>query len=200
MSKLIIGSNNKHKVEEIKAILGGFYDEVLSLKEAGITLNVDEDQETFEGNAVKKAMETFSETGFDTLADDSGLSVDALGGAPGVYSARYAGEYASDEDNNARLLKELDGVKDRSAKFVCVIALVRQGQVMTAKGEAAGRIICEPMGEGGFGYDPLFYSFELGKTFAQASAQEKNAVSHRARALFVLKQKLSGQDTINSET
>ena len=200
MSKLIIGSNNKHKVEEIKAILGGFYDEVLSLKEAGIALSVDEDQETFEGNAVKKAMEAFSETGFDTLADDSGLSVDALGGAPGVYSARYAGEYASDEDNNARLLKELDGVKDRSAKFVCVIALVRQGQVMTAKGEAFGRIICEPTGEGGFGYDPLFYSFELGKTFAQASAQEKNAVSHRARALFALKQKLSGQDTINSET
>jgi XTP/dITP diphosphohydrolase len=190
MSRLVIGTNNVHKTREIKQILAGFYDEILSLEEAGIELEVDEDGETLEENAVKKAVEAAKRSGCDTLADDTGLMVDALGGAPGVYSARYAGEDVSYEQNNIKLLKELDGSSDRNAKFVCVMALVKEGKVITAKGEVPGVITKELLGEQGFGYDPLFYSTELCKTFAQASAEEKNAVSHRARALTALKKKL----------
>lgn len=190
MSRLIIGTNNAHKAEEIKAILGGFYNEILSLKEAGIDLEVDEDKDTLEGNAVKKAVEANKLAGCDTLADDTGLMVNALGGAPGVYSARYAGEDATYEDNNEKLLNELKGIDNREAKFVCVMALVKKGRVITVKGEVPGRITVQSKGENGFGYDPLFYSYELGKTFAEASAEEKNEISHRARALFALKEKL----------
>ena len=140
MSKLIIGTNNAHKVVEIKAILGEFYDEILSLKEAGIDLDVVEDGDTFEANAIKKAREASLLTNCDTLADDSGLCVDALGGAPGVYSARYAGADASYEDNNIKLIHEMKGVANRSAKFVCVMALVHGGEVITASGETRGSI------------------------------------------------------------
>ena len=190
MKRLVIGTNNKHKAREIKQILDSFYDEIVSLKEAGIELEVEEDGDTLEENAVKKAAEAAKIAGCDTLADDTGLMVDALGGAPGVYSARYAGEDVSYEDNNTKLLKELDGIDDRSAKFVCVMALARDGKVITAKGEVPGVITKELLGEQGFGYDPLFFSTELNKTFAQASAEEKNTVSHRARALGALKEKL----------
>ena len=190
MKRLVIGTNNVHKAREIKQILGSFYDEILSLKEAGIELEVEEDGETLEENAVKKATEAAKIAGCDTLADDTGLMVDALGGAPGVYSARYAGEDVSYEDNNKKLLKELDGIEDRNAKFVCVMALIKDGKVITAKGEVPGIITTELIGEQGFGYDPLFFSTELNKTFAQASAEEKNTISHRARALGALKEKL----------
>lgn len=190
MSKLIIGTNNAHKVVEIKAILGDFYDEILSLKEAGIELEVEEDGQTLEENAVKKAVEAAKITGCDTLADDTGLLVDALDGAPGVYSARYAGEDATYEDNNKKLLKELEGKDDRSARFECVMALARDGEVIVAKGAVHGSITEELQGENGFGYDPLFYSDELKKTFAQATSDEKNAISHRARALSALRGKL----------
>ena len=195
MSRLVIGTNNVHKTREIKQILYGFYDEILSLKEAGIDLEVVEDAQTLEENAIKKAREASKLSGCDTLADDTGLMVDALGGAPGVYSARYAGENVSYEQNNIKLLKELEGESNRSAKFVCVMALVKDGKVLTAKGEVPGVITTELLGDQGFGYDPLFYSTELGKTFAQASAEEKNSISHRARALMALKEKLEqGQD------
>lgn len=190
MSRLIIGTNNAHKVVEIKAILGDFYDEILSLKEAGIELDVEEDGQTLQENAVKKAVEAAKITGCDTLADDTGLLVDALDGAPGVYSARYAGEDATYEDNNKKLLKELEGKDDRSARFECVMALARDGEVIVAKGAVHGSITKQLQGENGFGYDPLFYSDELKKTFAQASAEEKNAISHRARALGALRDKL----------
>ena len=190
MNRLVIGTNNEHKAREIKQILGGFYDEILSLKEAGIELEVEEDGSTLEENAVKKALEASKVTGCDTLADDTGLMVDALSGAPGVYSARYAGEDASYEDNNKKLLTELEGIEQRSAEFVCVMALVKAGRVITARGEVPGVITTKLTGKKGFGYDPLFFSTELGKTFAQASAQEKNSVSHRARALGALKEKL----------
>jgi XTP/dITP diphosphohydrolase len=192
MSRLIVATNNAGKTREIKAILGGYYDEILSLKEAGISLDVVEDGDTFEQNAVKKATEAAALTGCDTLADDSGLCVDALGGAPGVYSARYAGEDATDAQNNDKLLAAMQGVSGRGAKFVCVMALVRLGRVVTAYGEVCGEIAQQPAGSGGFGYDPLFYYPALGQTFGQLSADIKNSLSHRAGALAALKAKLAG--------
>lgn len=190
MSKLIIATNNQGKVQEIKEILGGFYDEILSLKDAGIAMDVVEDGYSFEENAIKKATEAAVVTGCDTLADDSGLCVDALIGAPGIYSARYAGETATDKDNNKKLLKEMEGVKDRRAKFVCAIALVSGKEVITVDGEVHGSITDGEMGIGGFGYDPLFYVSEFGKTFGELSSEIKNSMSHRARALEALKQRL----------
>ena len=190
MSRLIMATNNAGKVKELRAILGSFYDEVVSLKEAGVDLQVEEDGETFEENAVKKAQAAAIVTGCDVLADDSGLCVDALGGAPGVYSARYAGEDATDKQNNDKLLAALEGVSDRSARFVCTVALVSGDKVTTAYGEVNGEITLSPSGSGGFGYDPLFYYPELGKTFGELSADVKNGLSHRARALEALKQLL----------
>lgn len=192
MRRLIVATNNAGKTREIKAILGGYYDEILSLKEAGIILDVVEDGDTFEQNAIKKAVEAAAFTGCDTLADDSGLCVDALDGAPGVYSARYAGEDATDEDNNDRLMAAMQNVDDRGARFVCVMALVRDGRVITAYGEVCGEIARGRAGSGGFGYDPLFFYPELGQTFGQLCADVKNSLSHRARALAALKKKLAG--------
>lgn len=188
--KLVIATNNQGKVREIKAILGGFYDEILSLKDVGVILEVVEDGDTFEVNAIKKAKQAYEITGCDTLADDSGLCVKALGGAPGVYSARYAGENASDKENNNKLLWEMRGVKDRRAKFVCVVAFVSGGEVITARGEVEGKITHSPGGEGGFGYDPLFFSEEFGQTFAELPEGIKNGISHRSRALAELKRLL----------
>ncbi len=189
--RLVIATNNQGKVREIKAILGGFYDEVLSLKDAGLILEVVEDGDTFEANAVKKARQAYEITGCDTLADDSGLCVEALGGAPGVYSARYAGENAADSDNNNKLLWEMRGIKDRRAKFVCVMALVKDGEEITACGEVSGVIAHSPRGEGGFGYDPLFFSEEFGQTFGELPEGIKNSISHRSRALTALKAKVA---------
>ena len=191
MSKLIIATNNPGKVREIKAILGQFYDEILSLKDAGICLEVVEDGDSFEENAVKKAVEAAEITGCDTLADDSGLCVDALGGAPGIYSARYARKGATDADNNEKLLKEMTNIKDRNAKFACAMALVSDGEVITAYGEVHGIITQEEAGTGGFGYDPLFFVPEFGKTFGELPADVKNGISHRSRALAALKDKLA---------
>jgi XTP/dITP diphosphohydrolase len=194
MKRLLIATNNAGKVREIKAILGGFYDELVSLKGIGLDLNVVEDGDTFEQNAVKKAREAARAAGCAALADDSGLCVEALHGAPGVYSARYAGEDASDEANNVKLLAALSGVDDRRAKFVSVVALVStDGSVTTAYGEVGGVIAHTPSGSGGFGYDPLFFLPELGQTFAEIPAEVKNMLSHRARALAALRDKLSAQ-------
>ncbi len=191
MSRLVIATNNPGKVREIKAILGGFYDEILSLKDAGIILDVVEDGNTFEENATKKALQAFGITGCDTLADDSGLCVEALGGAPGIYSARYAGENASDIDNNNKLLWEMRGQKNRKAKFTCAAALVIGGEVITASGETEGTIALAPQGEGGFGYDPLFISDEFGQAFGELPEGIKNGISHRSRALAALKGKIA---------
>lgn len=191
MSRLLIATNNQGKVKEIKAILGGFYDEIVSLKDAGLSLEVEEDGDSFEANAVKKAREAAVLAQCDALADDSGLCVDALFGAPGIYSARYAGEDATDEQNNQKLLASLEGQTNRAARFVSVVALVSGDQVTTARGEVCGIIAHAPSGHGGFGYDPLFFVPELGQTFAEISAEVKNGLSHRARALAALKQKLS---------
>lgn len=190
MRKLIIATNNAGKVKEIRAIFEGVYDEVLSLKEAGILLEVEEDGVTFEQNAVKKAVEAAKASGCDALADDSGLCVDALGGAPGVFSARYAGPHATDALNNEKLLAALENRDDRGAKFVAVVALAKGDSVTTAAGEVRGEIARRPSGCGGFGYDPLFFLPEMGQTFAELPADIKNRISHRARALQALKQKL----------
>ena len=195
--KLIIASNNAHKVSEIKAILGCFYDEILSLREAGIDMDVVEDTNTFEGNALKKAREVFAVADADAvLSDDSGLMVDALGGAPGVYSARYAGEGHDDAANNAKLLDALKDVpgEKRTARFRTSVALIRRGMpAVTADGSVEGVILHSPQGENGFGYDPLFYYEPLKKSFAQLTPEEKNSVSHRRRALESLCDKLRAE-------
>lgn len=195
--KLIIASNNAHKVSEIKAILGCFYDEILSLREAGIDMDVVEDADTFEGNALKKAREVFVVADADAvLSDDSGLMVDALGGAPGVYSARYAGEGHDDAANNAKLLDALKDVpgEKRTARFRTSVALIRRGMpAVTADGSVEGVILRSPQGENGFGYDPLFYYEPLKKSFAQLTPEEKNSVSHRKRALESLCDKLRAE-------
>ena len=192
--KLIIASNNAHKVSEIKAILGCFYDEILSLREAGIDIDVVEDADTFEGNALKKAREVFAVADADAvLSDDSGLMVDALGGAPGVYSARYAGEGHDDAANNAKLLDALKDVPG-TARFRTSVALIRRGMpAVTADGSVEGVILRSPQGENGFGYDPLFYYEPLKKSFAQLTPEEKNSVSHRRRALESLCDKLRAE-------
>jgi XTP/dITP diphosphohydrolase len=191
MKRLIIASNNAHKVGEIKEILKDFHYEILSLKDAGIDIDVEEDQDTFMGNAHKKAYEIFVTLNEEerkntlVLSDDSGLSVDHLKGAPGVYSARYSGVAHDDHANNEKLLKELQGLGDeeRSAKFVTAMVLLGEDIDIRVFGEARGRILYERAGDKGFGYDPLFYSFDLDKSFAEATGEEKNRVSHRGNAL-----------------
>ena len=181
--KIAIATNNRNKLKEIRAVLGGFFDEMLSLGDLGIDVEIEETGATLTENALIKARTIRDMTGLASLADDSGLMCEALGGAPGVYSARYAGEEHDDAKNNALLLKNIAG-KDRTAHFCSVIALcLPDGREYTAEGRVDGVITEEARGNGGFGYDPLFFSPELGKTFAEASAEEKNSVSHRGRAL-----------------
>lgn len=184
--KIILASNNKHKVDEIKTILNKYGIEVLSLKEVGIEVEVEEDGTTFEENALKKASEICKLTKLPCIADDSGLEVFALNGAPGVYSARFAGEHGNYKKNNQKLLELLKDVPydKRDARFVTVIAFVTDdGDKILARGEVFGKIAFEEKGENGFGYDPLFIYPELNKTFAQLSPEEKNKISHRRRAL-----------------
>ena len=181
--KLVIASNNRHKIAEIKSILAGKFDQILSLSEAGIEVDPEENGATFAENALIKARACYALAGCACLADDSGLMVDALNGEPGVYSARYAGEPCNDENNNAKLLENLDGTENRTAHFVSVVALVDGEREITAEGKTSGTILLEGRGTGGFGYDPLFYAFELGKTYAEATQEEKNGISHRAKAL-----------------
>lgn len=189
--KIAIATNNPGKLREIRAILGGFFDEALSLSDLGIDIDIEETGTTLTENALIKARTIRDLTGLPALADDSGLMVDALGGAPGVYSARYAGEEHDDKKNNALLLKNLEG-KPRDAKFCSVIALCYpDGRELTAEGSVEGTILEEERGKGGFGYDPLFFSPELGKTFAEATPEEKNSVSHRSRALRAMLELLS---------
>ena len=198
MDKVIVAaSRNKHKIEEIEAITKKFGMSIISRDEAGVPpVEIVEDGETFEENSFKKADEIMKLCGKITLADDSGLMVDYLGGAPGVYSARFAGEDGNDEKNNDQLLKLLDGVpaKERTAKFVSVITMVYpDGTVLSARGECPGRIITVPTGDGGFGYDPLFVPEGYDKTFAQLTPEEKNAISHRAAALAELEKLLEAR-------
>ena len=199
MKKLILASNNKKKIKELKELLSDLPVEIKSLEEENIDIEVEEDGKTFEENAKKKAEEIYKylknrgDSGFLVLADDSGLAVDYLNGAPGIYSARYAGEHGNDAKNNEKLLKELKGLakEDRGAKFVCQLALFTEsGEYFKITGEVRGYIIEELNGEGGFGYDPLFLYEPLNKTFAELKPEEKNSISHRGRALEQFKEVL----------
>lgn len=192
--KLIIASNNAHKVQEIKQILDGKFEEILSLREAGIDHETVEDGSTFAENALKKAREIAAITGYVAMADDSGLCVNALNGAPGIYSARYSGcedKSLIDKANNDLLLKNLEGKSDRSAYFICSVALVYpDGREVVAEGRMPGRIIDDPRGAKGFGYDPIFLPDGESRTAAELSDEEKNAISHRGRALKNLLDKI----------
>ena len=182
--KLVLASQNAGKMRELRALFGAEYD-VSSMGELGVDMEIEETGTTFEENARIKAETLCARTGCAALADDSGLEVDCLGGAPGVYSARYAGKHGDDAANNALLVANVrDFPAPRTARFVSAVALARPGrETLIARGDCEGEVLLEERGEGGFGYDPLFYSHDLHKTFAEASADEKNAVSHRARAL-----------------
>lgn len=181
--KVLLASNNGHKIKEIKEILGDFFD-VVSLREAGVESDPEETGATFEENARIKAVAGMKASGMPCIADDSGLEVFALDGLPGVMSARYAGGHGDDSANNEKLLRELENASDRSARYVCVICMAfPNGHEIVARGECKGTILKEARGEGGFGYDPLFFFPQFGKTFAEITAEEKNEVSHRKAAL-----------------
>ena len=183
IEEIVLATGNKGKIREFTGLLGGVFGNIVSLNDLVAPPEVVEDGETFRENALKKASAIASYSGKPALADDSGLEVEALGGRPGVYSARYAGEDAADRDNIARLLTELNGIENRNARFVCFLALVSpEGKEITAEGRCEGVILGEPRGEGGFGYDPVFFLPEFGKTMAELTPEQKNKVSHRARA------------------
>ena len=184
---VVAATQNKHKIQEIESITRLFGFEIVSRGDAGVPeVEIEEDGETFEENSYKKAAEIMKLCGRISIADDSGLMVDALDGAPGVISARFSGEGATDQMNNARLLDLLKDVpeNERGAKFVSVITMVfPEGRTIVARGECFGHIIREPLGSGGFGYDPLFVPEGFNKTFAELTSDEKNQISHRALAL-----------------
>ena len=190
--KLIIASNNKDKIKEIKEILSSHFDDIVSIKEAGINHETIEDGTTFMENAIKKAREICEISGCASLADDSGICVDALGGEPGIYSARYSGEHGNDELNNQLILKNLEGKTDRSAHYTCAMALFfPDGKSIITEGYWNGKIAYEPKGTNGFGYDPLFIPDGFDCTSAELTPEEKNDISHRRNALNLLLEKLS---------
>lgn len=192
--RLIVASNNQNKIREIKKILQNKVEEVISLKDAGIFVDVEETGKTFQENALLKATairNLLKDKSFAVLADDSGLEVEALNGAPGVFSARFAGENKNDSDNRKKLLTLLKNQKNRKARFVCALVLINENDVkISVTATSDGEITEKETGDNGFGYDSLFYSYDLKKTFAEASDDEKNSVSHRARALLQLQKKL----------
>ncbi|NLK38331.1 MAG: XTP/dITP diphosphatase [Epulopiscium sp.] len=200
MDRIVFATKNKGKLKEINALLAELNVPVVSMEEAGITADVTEDGTTFEENAKKKAIEIMNITHEITLADDSGLEVDYLEGAPGVYSARYLGEDTPYSVKNQHILSLLQDVPDkkRTARFVCVIAAAfPDGRVFTAKGTMEGIIAREIRGENGFGYDPIFYIPQLGLTTAELSPEDKNAISHRGKALTQMKELLKKQLGVN---
>lgn len=190
MQELVAATNNPHKLTEFRSILGDIF-VIRSLKDEGVAVEIDEDADTFYGNAYKKAKTVSDLTGKPALADDSGLMVDALGGAPGVYSARYGGEDGNSALNRAKLLKEMSSTENRKARFIsCIVLYYPDGKSVSAEGVTEGSILTEERGENGFGYDSLFYSDDLGMSFGEADPDSKNAVSHRGRALGELLKKL----------
>ena len=192
--KLIIASNNAHKLKEMKEILSPFFDDVQSMREAGIEHETVEDGQTFMENAVKKARELAEISGHAAIADDSGICVDALDGAPGIYSARFSGVHGDDKANNRLLLEKLEGVENRAAHYTCAIALCwPDGKMLTAEDYLFGEIAHDEKGTGGFGYDPLFLLPERGLRTAELGPGEKNAISHRGKALRKLVKLLEEQ-------
>lgn len=189
--KLIFATNNRHKLEEVQQILGDGY-RLFTPRDFDITEEIPEEQDTLEGNALQKARYIHERTGMDCFADDTGLEVEALGGAPGVWSARYAGEHCSFKDNMDKLLAALEGVDNRRARFRTVIALILGGMEYLFEGEVNGVITDVESGGGGFGYDPIFRPDGYVETFAQMDAGEKNSISHRGRAVSRLVEFLRG--------
>lgn len=190
--KIFLATGNKHKIDEIKAIFSNIENvEILSIKDGIEIPEVVEDGETFEANSAKKALEIAKFTGMITIADDSGLCVDALNGAPGVYSARYSGENATDESNNAKLMEVMKNETNRKCHFVSVITLGKpDGRIYSFRGEIEGELLYEPKGKDGFGYDPYFYVEEYKKSLAEMP-EIKNKISHRANALKKLEKELA---------
>lgn len=185
--RIVVASGNAHKIKEIAAMLPDY--EIVGYKQFA-DFEIEETGKTFYDNALIKAKSVAERLNIPALADDSGLCVDALNGAPGIYSARYAGD-GIDEHNNELLLKNMKGVTDRRAKFVCCMVYYDvNGEILSATGEVKGEILTEKQGENGFGYDPIFYSYELAKPMGKASAEEKNSVSHRHRALTEIIKKI----------
>lgn len=196
---MIFATGNMGKMKEIKAILGDIGEEILSMKEAGIDMDIVEDGSTFEENAIIKAKAVMERTGKLALADDSGLEIDVLNKEPGIYSARYMGEDTPYEIKNSNLIERMKGVKgkDRSARFVCVIAAAfPDGEIITTRGTIEGVIAEEPAGENGFGYDPIVYVPEYGMTTGQMDPDAKNAISHRGKALTAMKKILEERKII----
>ena len=200
--KIVLASRNKKKIAELQSLLGEYIEgiEILSLDDVGIYGEIEENGNSFSENALIKAR-TAAMSGYIGVGDDSGLEVTALGGAPGIYSARYAGEHGDDAANNELLLRNLDGASDRSARFVCALACVfPDGQEsICVMGEARGEILPDYKGTGGFGYDPLFYFPPLSKTFGELTAEEKNKISHRSNAIKKLACELKARDIVRKE-
>lgn len=190
LKKLVFATNNQHKLEEARAILAGQF-EVVSLAEIGCHDEIPETADTLEGNSLIKARWVKEKYGYDCFADDTGLMVEALDGAPGVYSARYAGEHCTFADNVNKMLFEMTSKKNRKAYFATVISLILNGETKTFEGRVDGTIATEAHGNGGFGYDPIFIAEETGRSFAEMAPEEKNAISHRGRAMRKLAEHLA---------
>jgi XTP/dITP diphosphohydrolase len=182
MRKIIFASNNKHKTQEIRAILGEQFD-IITLKEAGIEIDIPEPHETLHENAREKSMVIHRLTGMDCFSEDTGLEVEALNGAPGVRSARYAGEHANADDNLQKLLAAMKGIANRSARFRTVISLVLNGQEYIFEGDCEGAITDQALGTTGFGYDPVFIPAQYDQTFAELGIEVKSTISHRKKAI-----------------
>lgn len=195
LKKLVFATNNKHKLEEARAILAGQF-EVVSLAEIGCHDEIPETADTLEGNSLIKARWVKEKYGYDCFADDTGLMVEALDGAPGVYSARYAGEHCTFADNVNKMLFEMTGKQNRKAYFATVISLILNGETKTFEGRVDGTIATEAHGNGGFGYDPIFIAEETGRCFAEMAPEEKNAISHRGRAMRKLAEYLANNKNI----
>ena len=197
--RFVLASNNAKKLVEMREILGELGIEVLSQAEAGISTSPDETGVTFEENSVIKAAAACEASGLPALADDSGLVVDALGGQPGVYSARYGGEGLDDVQRYELLLKNMEGIENRAARFVsCIAAVFPNGDRITAEGTCEGSIMHAPAGNGGFGYDPVFFCDDMGKSMAELTHEEKNSISHRGNAMRkfapILREYLENED------
>lgn len=200
MKSIILASNNKDKVKEVKEILMGY--DIISMKEAGIDVDIEENGTTFEENALIKARAIMKLTGQITMADDSGLEIDYLNKAPGVYSARFMGHDTSYDIKNKALIQKLEGVKgsDRSGRFVCAIAVCfPDGREIVKRGTMEGLIAEEIKGDNGFGYDPIVYLPEYGKTSGELAPEEKNKISHRGKALALIKEELDKSEELYAE-
>ena len=198
MKSIILASNNKDKVKEVKEILKGY--DIISMKEAGIDVDIEENGTTFEENALIKARAIMKLTGQITMADDSGLEIDYLNKAPGVYSARFMGHDTSYDIKNKALIQKLEGGSDRSGRFVCAIAVCfPDGREIVKRGTMEGLIAEEIKGDNGFGYDPIVYLPEYGKTSGELAPEEKNKISHRGKALALIKEELDKSEELYAE-